>query len=197
MINGSSISKISVLGVLNGSGVSKLKEFTFDGHTFSPFILTQLALEIQHGTLDVMYETKKMGGKAIYNSSENRLYVGFWAAGSISRQALIVHELTHAMFDFQARKMDVAASESIAYIAQCQYARANSDSTDPDDRLYSENEAKDKVFDVGWRIAGKILNGGSVDQTDVTDMRAAVSGHPEYATDAAASAGYDGYFERS
>ncbi len=192
----SSISKIAVLEVINGTGVSKLKEFTFDGHTFSPDILRYLAMEIQVGTLDVMYETKKMGGKAIYNSTENRLYVGFWTAGSLTRQAVIVHELTHAMFDFQARKMDVATSEAIAYIAQCQYALANSESSDPDDRLYSENEAKDKVFEVGWRIAGKILNGGSVDQTDITDMRGAVSGHPEYAKDATASAGYDGYIER-
>jgi len=180
------------MAVLKGAGVSKLKSFTFDGYTFSPGILTWMATEIQLGTLDVMYEPK-LNGKAIYNSTENRLYVGFWSAGSISRQALIVHEVTHAVMDFQAKKVDVATSESIAYIAQCLYARANSTSTDPEDRLYSENDAKDKVFDVGWKIAGKILDGGTVEQADVRDMRQAVSGHPEYAADATASAGYDGY----
>lgn len=196
MIDGSSISRLSVLAVLYGSGVNNLKKFGFAGYTFSPDILKLLAQEIQVGTLEVMYETKKMGGKAIYNSTENRLYVGFWSAGSLSRQALIVHELTHAMFDFQALKMDVATSEAMAYIVQCQYAKANSESSDPEDRLYSSNEAKDKVFEVGWRIAGKILEGGAVDQSDVNDIRGAVSGHPEYAKDATASAGYDGYIDR-
>jgi len=187
-----SMSKISTQSVLKGAGVSKLKSFTFDGYTFSPWILTHMAKEIDAGTLDVVYESK-LNGKAIYNSTENRLYVGFWSAGSISRQALIVHEVTHAVMDFQAQKIDIAGSESIAYITQCMYARANSGSSDPDERLYSSNDAKDKVFEIGWRIAGKLIDGGSVDQTDVRDMRQAVSGHPEYASDATASAGYDGY----
>ncbi len=201
---GSSVSKIAVLGVLSGTGFSRLKEFKFDGNTFSPEILGLLGLEIQAGTLDIMYETKKMGGKAIYNSTENRLYVGFWSAGTLTRQAVIVHELTHAMFDFQAKKMDVATSESIAYIAQCQYAMANSDSTDPEDRLYAagdvdaaDYELRDAVFVEGWRIAGKVLNGTALNADDAKKMRDAVSAHPEYAADATASAGYDGYFDRS
>jgi len=192
MSNGSSISKRTAVAVLNSVGISKIKKFTFQGHTFSPDVLAMMAWEIENGYMDVVYEPK-LSDKAIYNSSENKLYVGFWVAGSISRQALIVHEVTHAMFDFKAAKMDVATSESISYIAQCQYARAVSTSSDPEERLYSEIEAKDKVFQVAWGIAGKLLSGGTVNETDVSQMRQAISGHPEYATDATASAGYNGY----
>ena len=87
--------------------------------------------------------------------------------------------------------MDVATSESIAYIAQCQYARAHS--KNPEERLYSENEAKDAVFAIAWNIAGRILDGEKVTQEDINEMRYAVRHHPEYASDATASAGYDGY----
>lgn len=188
--------KCTTVAVLNSAAISKLKPFDFQGHTFSPNFLATMAWEIQNGYMSVVYEPK-LSGKAIYNSTENRLYVGFHIADSISRQALIVHEVTHAMFDFQGRDMDVATSESISYIAQCQYARANSSSSDPDARLYSEIEAKDKVFDVAWNIAGKILGSNAkvttVNEADVSEIRQAVSGHPEYAKDAAASAGYNGY----
>jgi hypothetical protein len=176
----------SVITVLLGHGVSNMKKFTFEGYNFDASALSVMAYEIRDGRMGVAY-SDKMGTKAIYNSTENKLYVGFFSAESDSRKALIVHETTHALCDFQAKKMDVAKSESIAYIAQCLYARANSNSNDPDARLYSEDEAKDKVFEIGWRIAGKIIDGGTI------DMRSAVSGHPYYATNASSSAGYDGY----
>ena len=202
MSYGSSISKLSTLNVLRSEGISKIKQFTFDGHVFSPDILRHMANEIDCGALDVAYETKNMGDKAIYNSTENRLYVGFWHAGTLPRKAILVHELTHAVMDFQARKMDIATSEAIAYIAQCQYARANNDDPDPESRLYHDQrkwesdavaEKKDNVFIEAWRIAGKILDGGSVDSNDVRDMKAAITAHPEYATDASSSAGFNGY----
>lgn len=186
------IAASSVITVLLGHGVSKMKNFTFESYNFDTNALSLMAYEIRDGRMGVTY-SPKMGTKAIYNSTENNLYVGFFSAESDSRKALIVHETTHAVCDFQAKKMDVAQSESIAYIAQCLYARANSNNTDPDARLYSEDEAKDKVFEIGWRIAGKIISGGKVDSTDVADMRGAVSGHPYYASNASSAAGYDGY----
>ncbi|MBX7172652.1 MAG: hypothetical protein K1X72_16910 [Pyrinomonadaceae bacterium] len=186
------IAATSVVGVLLGHGVSNMSGFTFEGYSFSPSVLSLMAYEIRDGRMGVTYSSK-IGTKAIYNSTENNLYLGFLNASSESRRALVVHEVTHAVCDFQAKKMDVAQSESIAYIAQCLYARANSTSNDPDARLYSDDEAKDKVFEIGWRIAGKIIDGGAVDSGDCVDMRAAVKGHPYYASNASSSAGYDGY----
>lgn len=186
------VAAVSVIGVLLGHGVSNMSSFSFEGYNFTPSALSLMAYEIKDGRMGVTYSSN-IGTKAIYNSTENKLYLGFVNAGSESRKALIVHEVTHAVCDFQAKKMDVAQSESIAYIAQCLYARANSTSNDPDARLYSDDEAKDKVFEIGWRIAGKIIGGGSIDSGDCVDMRAAVKGHPYYASNASSSAGYDGY----
>jgi hypothetical protein len=104
------------------------------------------------------------------------------------------------MFDFQARKMNVETSEAISYIVQCMYARANTNSTDPEDRLYADwdydhedFEAHDRVFKEGWRIAGKILDGQALNAEDERLMRYAVSDHPEYWMDASRNAGFDGY----
>jgi hypothetical protein len=188
----SSVARFTTMALLNGPGVSKLRSFTFDGYNFNPSNLSLMAYEIRDDRMHVAFDARLVG-KAIYNSTENTLYLGFVAPSSVSRQALIVHEVTHAVCDFQAKVMDVATSESIAYIAQCQYARANSGSDDPDARLYDEDEAKDRVFSIGWNIAGKILDGGSVSQEDINELRYAVRHHPTYASDAASSAGFDGY----
>jgi hypothetical protein len=185
------MSMVGVVSVLCGEGVSKMRVFTFESYTFVPVLFPFIAYQITQGKVGVTYSST-LGTKAIYNSTENKFYLGFLSADSESRRALVIHEATHAVCDFQAAKMDVAASESIAYIAQCLYARANTTSTDPDARLFSDDAAKDKVFEVAWRIAGKIIGGGTVDGTDQSDMRAAVSGHPYYATEASDSAGFNG-----
>jgi hypothetical protein len=187
----STISKFSAINVLSGSGVGRMKKFTFEGNTFVPETLAFLAWEIKNGTLLVEYEPGK--NYSSYGYGLDTIYLHFGVADSISREAMIVHEATHAMFDFQGKKMDIATSESLAYIAQCLYARANDPgSSDPDYRIYSEGD-KDKVFEVGWQIAGKLLGNGNIEPDDVTRMRDAVSIHPFYASTATASANYDGY----
>lgn len=185
------MSEVAVIGVLVGHGVSNMKGFTFESHNFAPSLLPRVAYEIQEGKIGVKYSST-IGSIAIYNSTENNFYLGFLSADSESRKALVVHEATHALYDYQSATMDVATSESIAYIAQCIYARANTTSTDPNARLFSDDPAKDKVFEVGWKIAGKIIGGGAIDSTDCTDMRNAVKGHPYYASEASDSAGFNG-----
>ncbi len=179
--------------VLSGKKAAKIKGFVFDGHSFVQSHLAHMAIEIIHplGALNVEYESS-LNGSAEYDSKENKLFLGFVAPDSLSRRALIIHETTHALFDFKKSKMDIATSESIAYIAQCQYARANNKSTDPGVRLYSSDTNKDKVFEVGWRLAGKILEGKSLNSTDFSDMRRAVAKHPFYATKHSHDADFDG-----
>ena len=188
----SSVAKFSTMALLSGPGVSKMRSFTFNGYTFNPSNLPLMAYEIRDGRMGVTVDSRLID-KAIYNSTENTLYVGFYAPTTLSQQALVIHEVTHAVCDFQAKKMDIATSESIAYIAQCQFARANNPSDDPEVRLYDEDDAKDLVFQKGWEIAGKILDGDTVSQEDMNEMRYYLCKHPEYAKDAKSSAGFDGY----
>lgn len=183
--------KQAVANVLGSQRIHKMKKFTFEGHTFDPAHLAHMYYEVTQGALNVKLDTSQ-SSSAYYKAGSNTLYIKHISANSISRQALIVHETTHALFDFKAAKMDIAASESIAYIAQCLYARANSANSDPEARLYDEKSSKDKVFEVGWEIAGKLLNGGSLSSDDVSKMRSAVSQHPYYASKHSSTADFDG-----
>lgn len=183
--------KQTVANVLGSSRIHKMKKFTFQGHTFDPAHLAHMHYEVTQGALNVKLDTSQ-NSSAYYKAGSNTLYIKFVNADSVTRQALIVHETTHALFDFKAAKMDIATSESIAYIAQCLYARANSANSDPDARLYDEKSSKDKVFEVGWEIAGKLLNGGSLSGDDVSNMRSAVSQHPYYASKHGTTADFDG-----
>ena len=179
--------------VLNGDKAGKIKDFTFDGHSFVQSHLAHMAVEITHpdGKLTVEY-LSSLNGTAEYDHEVNTLFLGFIMPDTLTKGGLIVHEATHALFDFKASNMDIATSESLSYIAQCQFVRANSSDPDPEARLYSEDENKDKVFEVGWRIAGKILGGGSIESSDVTDMKDAVSRHPYYQSKHGNDAGFDG-----
>ncbi|REJ77341.1 MAG: hypothetical protein DWQ47_13210 [Acidobacteria bacterium] len=184
--------KNNVASVLRSSKISKIPTFTFEGHTFRPGHLSHMYHELtnSNGKLNVEVDTNQ-SSSAYYKSATNTLYLKFVGVNTLTRRALVVHETTHALFDFKAANMDIATSESIAYIAQCCYARANSTDPDPEVRLTGAGN-KDVVFEVGWRIAGKLLGGGSIDSTDVRDMRDAVAIHPFYSADHSTAADFDG-----
>lgn len=181
--------KTTVMDVLAGSDTQKIKSFSFGGKGFTPMVFPILKDMIKSGTISVVYDSSK-SGMAEYDYGNNTLYLGFTEASSLTRKALILHEATHAVYDMVKQKMSVADSESIAYIVQCQYARANN--PDPSQRLTGNTDAKDKVFELGWAIAGKLLAGEKPTLSEYNDMREAVSRHPYYMGKAAADAGFNG-----
>lgn len=201
------VAKYTVMGLLGSSEMSGLRSFTFEGYKFNPSNLSLMAYEIRDERMSVVFEPK-LKGKALYNSTENRLYLKVPMPGSLTEKALVVHEITHAVCDFQGKKMDIATSESIAYISQCMFLilNGNYDPGKPDERVgdweldphtgeYISGK-KDKVFVHGYRIANKVINGESVSQEDMNEMRYAIKNHPTYNNakcNPLASAGYDGY----
>ena len=184
--------KTSVAAVLGSSNLLKIKDFTFNGQKFRTADLAHMYHEVSNsnGKLNVKVKPDSKFD-AFYQSKGNTLYLRFYAATDLTKQALVVHEVTHALFDFKMAKMDIATSESIAYITQCQYARANSKSDDPEVRLW-DNGDDDWVFDIGWRIAGKLLAGGSINSSDEADMRQAVRKNSKYFKEYTAMADFDG-----
>jgi hypothetical protein len=182
--------KATVAFVLGSPKIAKMNRFSFAGHTFEPSQLAHMSYEAKQGALNVAVD-HSLYGSAYYKSGNNTLYLGFYVADSITREALIVHETTYALLDFKGAKMDIATSESISYIAQCQYARANNDDSDPDSRLWDEG-VKDNVFEVGWAIAGKLLGRAVLSSTDVAIMIEAVSKHPNYSANGSVIADFDG-----
>ncbi|MEP6924551.1 MAG: hypothetical protein ABI954_08805 [Pyrinomonadaceae bacterium] len=181
--------KSTIQSVLKGSDAQKMRSFVFNGKGFGPGALPILSNLMDLDVVKAEFDSSK-SGMAEYDYGNNTLYLGFTEATSLTRKALIVHEATHACYDLLKTKMSVADSESIAYIVQCQYARANS--SDPSQRLIGNTDAKDKVFELGWAIAGKILAGNSPTPSECNEMREAVSKHPYYMSKAAADAGFNG-----
>lgn len=200
------LSESSAIAVLSGGGVKKMKYFKFDNLMFSPIYLAGLADEIRYDYLHIKHDVTKDGSSG-YDAYTNTIYLNFPVAVTIENQGMIVHEATHAMFDFQGKKMDVATSESLAYIAQCMYVRLNTtfDPNDPEDRLASRDKdgkktIRDGVFDWGWYIAGKIIAANStptaiysVTETDIKGMKDAVVAHPWYSAIAYNQTNYNGY----
>ncbi|NNE66314.1 MAG: hypothetical protein HKN33_07085 [Pyrinomonadaceae bacterium] len=182
--------RLAVSTLLQGSQTAKIKSFTFGGHKLTSGQLAHMGIEAthSHGKLNIKYKPSK---KCFYKAKNNTLHFNFFWPGTLSQQALVIHESTHAVFDFKNAYMDIATSESIAFIAQCQFARANNPNSDPDVRLWDEGD-KDEVFEVGWRIAGKLLDGGSISSSDKSDMLAAVGNHPTYHDEVGDIADYDG-----
>lgn len=182
-----------VTNILTGSEIQKINSFTFYGKHFSAGTFANIKSLLESGFIKAVYDEKKIG-MAEYDYASNTLYLGFKATAELTKKALVVHEAVHAVYDMVKMKMSVADSEAIAYIVQCQYARANSTSSDPNDRLFSSDPKKDKVFEIGWRIAGKLLGKDSSPLTDddYRQMRDAVSQHPYYAAKAAGDAGFNG-----
>ena len=184
--------KAAVLGVLMLPTLFLMKSFKVNSHEFKPADLAALVPTIALDKIHVKFDAA-VAGHAEYDVSTNTFHVAFTTATTLTRKALVVHEATHALCDFKNKStMDVGESESMAYIAQCQFARLLKTDPDPAVRLMDTPATKDKVFEVGWGIAGTLLGGGLPSAGDITDMRSAVNIHPNYKNKVAANAKYNG-----
>lgn len=192
MASNDDLARTAVMTVLMLPQVILMKSFKINSHEFKPVELAQLPLQIASDKIHVKFDTS-MTGHAEYGTGSNTFFVGFTEATSATRRALIVHEATHALCDFQNKTtMDIGESESMAYIAQCQLGRLLKTDPDPDVRLFDTPDNKDKVFEVGWALAGTILGGGQLGAADVTRMRDAVNIHPNYKNKVSQNAQYNG-----
>lgn len=180
-----------VVNILTSAEAKKVNSFTFYGKHFSVLTFNNIKSLIESGFIKAVHD-ETQSGRAEYDYGTNTLYFGFKSTTELSKKALVVHEAVHAVYDMVKMKMSVADSESIAYIVQCQYARANN--PNPSERLTSPNKAKDKVFEIGWNIAGKLLgqDTSALTDDDYRSMREAVSQHPLYSAKAAGDAGFNG-----
>jgi hypothetical protein len=178
-----------VANVITGWEANRIKPFTFRGIWFGPGVFQNIKSLMESGVIKAEYDSSKLG-MAEYDYGNNTLYLGFKQATDLTQKALIIHEIVHAVYDMVKLKMSVATSESIAYIVQCQYAKANN--PNPNLRLKGNTDAKDYVFYLAWILAGKILNGKLLTVEECNDMCEAVSKHPLYMSKSAADAGFNG-----
>lgn len=178
----------TVLGDLRDADTQKIKSFSFGGIGFDPRTFPVLAGFIERGTIKVEYDDNQHG-MAEYDHQSNTILLGFtWTLDDV-KDALIIHECTHAVYDVANTRMSTAVSESIAYIVQCQFLLVK---RGDGKRLTSSNKAKDLVFELAWKIAAKIQGGTSPSLSEQNALQEAVSKHPFYMGKSAGDAGFDG-----
>jgi hypothetical protein len=182
--------RANLLSILADSSISRI-QFNVGSVTISPGLFTRVAQGVRDGHIRVRH-VPGLVSSGIYNSTENRFYLRRESFPDIPARALVVHEACHAGLDVaRAAQMRVISSEAAAFISQCVYARSKS--SDPEnDRLYDDDARKDKVFEVAWGIAGRILSGSSPTESDIQRLRQAVLQHPDYVSEGQGVTGYDG-----
>jgi hypothetical protein len=184
------LAKKTVTGNLRDADTQKIKSFSLGGIGFDAKTFPILAGFIDRGKIKVEYDSAK-DGMAEYDYSTNTIVLGFtWAVDEV-KNALIIHECTHAVYDVANSKMTTAISESIAYVVQCQYLIIKRG--EGGKRLSSNNAAKDSVFKLAWGIAAELqVNGKAPSKSDQAALQAAVSQHPFYMAKSAGDAGFNG-----
>lgn len=183
------LAKKTVTGNLRDGDTQKIKPFSFSGIGFHPKTFPVLADIIDRGKITVEYDSE-MGGMAEYDYSTNTIVLGFTWTFEETKNALVIHECTHAVYDVAQAKMTTAISESIAYIVQCQYLLVK---LGDKKRLTSPNKAKDLVFELAWKIAANLVfNDTKPTHSQQGALVTAISQHPFYMGKAAGDAGFDG-----
>lgn len=141
-------------------------------------------------------------GVAAYREQENALYIpnaNFLRSSELYERAQVVHEMTHALTDFEARVVRLCESEAVAFIAQMMYWHTNGidDSMkflDYTDKLGTQgNEVS--IFQAAWNIAHSILTtrgGYAVGRTAGMALEQAIARHPLYRRRADERVAYDG-----
>lgn len=167
----------TVVRVLSTAETKNISVAT-DAVTVSSAAIGGVRYAVSRNLLNVRYSSA-LDGWAEYDAEENVLALGFCYAESVTREALIVHECIHAAVDLsKVQGLMEADNEGAAYIGQCMYAQQKM--TTPGARLYSENAARDLVFERAWDIADKLLQGTSVTPYEYQRLRTAIHGHPWY-----------------
>lgn len=176
--------------ILAKSHLLRWVNFSFDGLPIRPGLFGVVADCLQTGAMRVVCALSLGSGAAEYESDSDELRVGFTAAPTVSRQALVVHECVHAGLDaVAAGGVTVATSEAAAYIAQMVYQRVGRpDRGCPE----SSNASKQAVWDWAWWLAGEVIASRPLDPADCEAMRSAVRQHPKYRNAAHRTADFDG-----
>ena len=190
-----------VMTVLHSSTIFEMKPFSISRQKFDPSLLSGLIGDLGTG-IKVIFGRAAEGTRdgtavAFYDSVEDTISVNFTNPFSVSLQALVVHETVHALCDKYEYGMDIGASEAMAYITQCQYARLRWTGTSK--RLgggkFDGVDPLDAVFATGWEIAGKLIAGSEKDELTTASyhsLRKAINIHPSYKDGISVPAIYDG-----
>ncbi|MBX9599933.1 MAG: hypothetical protein K2X35_02975 [Bryobacteraceae bacterium] len=163
--------------------------FSYGGHRFDVSSYLKVANAIIDRRIGVAIDGA-LGSQCVYDSGTNTIYVPSNGV-SLSRQAAIIHEATHAYLDIQKSGVTKFKSETAAYLAQAIFAL---EIFADGNQLVSENPYTMQVFKIAWMMAEELGKGKSLGSLslELSALEAAVQNHPEYKKDAFKTAGFDG-----
>ena len=182
--------KSTVLDVLSDQAVEKI-EFGLSTWTVKPQLYRAVAEAIRTDKIAVIHDPdlRKINRGGVYVGTYDMLGV---AAATIQgsghrrlmAEQLIIHECTHAGFDFYAhRRMTHLEGEAAAYVAGCLYIVAKVDGAGQNAdtyRLDSPDPATRKIMQSALAIAKNTYYGRRMPQQLYRDLEAGLRQSPVY-----------------
>ena len=137
-----------------------------------------------------MFNPKLPANKAIYRYTHNTLFLGFNTGLNADKEALIVHECTHAAMDIAGKTLQRNYSEAAAYIAQCLF-------------FFYKNKAalskpgikpkfRSSLLRKAWEVAMKALKSSVLTNKDIKPLLSEIAKHPLYKRRHLKNVAYDG-----
>jgi hypothetical protein len=148
----------------------------------------QVKTNIDNGKIKVVY-SNKIGADAKYRYTSNTLSLGFQVVDTSDKEALIIHECTHAACDIAGKALLVTHSEAAAYVAQCLYFYYINETA-----LANGNTPTFKlpILQAAWDVATKARQNSSLSNKDIEKLLAEIAKHPMYKDRATQDENYDG-----
>ena len=145
---------------------------------------------IDSGKITVAYDIKVGANAAKYRYTANTLFLGFSLVDNADKEALIIHECTHAACDIAKKTLLISHSEAAAYVAQCLYfyylnEKALSTGKQP--------TFKSGILQAAWDASTKARNNnGSLSAKDIEKLISEIVKNPTYKDGNTKSETYDG-----
>jgi hypothetical protein len=185
-------------------GLSRLR-FSVDGLGVDPEGYAEMGHQIRQGGIRVREPQSAPGTPiaAAYTAGTNTLSLRLPAglqlttstAAAIGEQAGIVHEITHAIFDYHGYSTVNAVEEAVAYIAETLYATARAlRRTNPGDRRADAILTAALAVVEGRQMRTRLGQALSSASEDVRALVAAIRAHTAAYPDADSTNHTDGIF---
>lgn len=140
--------------------------------------------------ISVKHSEKMSATRAKYIYTHNKYVLGFrHLSGSADREASIVHESVHAIFDVEVKPLTVRESEAAAYLAQCLFYYFRNR-----DALANGNTMtfKDPILKAAWGVSKLCRHRSMLTDGEMQPLFDAIAAHKLYRDNYDDTDDYDG-----
>ncbi len=179
--------KTQVTSILVKPEIANIK-FSLAGISIDQNSYKEVKAKIDNDKITVSY-SDKIGQEAKYRYTANTLFLGFKAIDTSDKEALVVHECTHAALDILGKSVLVKYSEAAAFVAQCLY-------------FYYVNQLaiskgstptfNNPVLKAAWDAAAKARQNSTLSMADIGTLLTEISNDSHYKSTADKNENFDG-----